>query len=173
MTYTARLVADEYYEMPESDIVTIGYCGRYTLGTKLCRLDELKAVEASDAIWLPVYAYVHSGQTISTTPFSCPWDSGQSGIAWISRKDAVSEWGEVCEKKAKACIQGFIEEFDRGLTGDVYGYVIENDGEEVESCWGFFGQGYAEEEMKAVLERFQAQKRAGLAFLEAAKGMTL
>ena len=30
---------------------------------------------------LPVYLYDHSGLALATTPFSCPWDSGQVG--WI------------------------------------------------------------------------------------------
>lgn len=38
----------------------------------------------------PVYAYVHGGMTISTTPFSCPWDSGKLG--WIvMTKQALRE----------------------------------------------------------------------------------
>ena len=31
-------------------------------------------------IALPVYLYDHGGITISTSPFSCPWDSGFFGI---------------------------------------------------------------------------------------------
>lgn len=39
-------------------------------------------VRATDKyVILPLYLYDHSGITISTVPFSCPWDSGQVG--WI------------------------------------------------------------------------------------------
>ena len=39
-------------------------------------------VRATDKyVILPLYLYDHSGITISTGPFSCPWDSGQVG--WI------------------------------------------------------------------------------------------
>lgn len=164
MTYTARLVLDENYEMPESDIVVIGYrSSRYTLGTKNCREGEMEAVEASDAVWLPVYAYVHSGATISTKPYSCPWDSGQSGIAWISRRDALQEWGnkvmtKKVREKAEAFIKGFIKEYDQALQGDIYGYVIESDGEEVGSLWGIFGREYAEKEMNAALSLMSRRK---------------
>ena len=36
---------------------------------------------------LPLYLYDHSGLTLATTPFSCPWDSGQVGWVLIERKD--------------------------------------------------------------------------------------
>jgi len=36
---------------------------------------------------LPMYMYNHSGITISTTPFSCRWDSGQIGWVFISQNN--------------------------------------------------------------------------------------
>ena len=42
------------------------------------------------AVLMPVYAYIHSGMTISTEPFSCPWDSGQLGFAIVT-KQAIRE----------------------------------------------------------------------------------
>ena len=37
-------------------------------------------------------------------------------------------------------IRGEVAEYDQYLTGQVYGYVIEDeDGDHVDSCWGFIG----------------------------------
>ena len=39
-----------------------------------------------------------------------------------------------------------VEQYDLYLTGQVYGYEIEDaDGDEEESCWGFLGEEYAEQ----------------------------
>ena len=53
------------------------------LSPRNIEVDELyDLVRATDKyVILPLYLYDHSGITISTGPFSCPWDSGQVG--WI------------------------------------------------------------------------------------------
>src|SRR4030042_1625044 len=38
------------------------------------------------AIILPLFLYDHSGITMSTKPFSCPWDSGQVGYIYVTRE---------------------------------------------------------------------------------------
>src|SRR5271166_4140206 len=37
---------------------------------------------------LPLYLYEHSGMTMNTTGFSCRWDSGQVGWAYITKASA-------------------------------------------------------------------------------------
>jgi len=47
------------------------------------------------------------------------------------------------------------------LTGDVWGYVIEDsEGNEHESCWGFYGQSYCKAEGEAMMVNLLAQKEA-------------
>lgn len=176
MKYTAKLVQDDHVGMPEDDLVTIGYTStRHCLGTKRCTADELAAIEKSGAIWLPVYAYVHSGTTIATTPFSCSWDSGQCGIAWMSKEAAIANWGKKAmtpkvREKAIAYIEGHVKTFDQWVQGDVWGYqIMGEDGEVVDSCWGFFGQDYAEQEMLEALAQVQqdADQTVNLAMVQA------
>jgi hypothetical protein len=96
-------------------------------------------------IWLPVYMYDHSGYTIRTTPFSCPWDSGQLGFIYISKKKARETYGwKVLNKQRIAKIEEYlrsdIETYDDYLTGNVYRYTIElPDGTEDDSCGGYYG----------------------------------
>jgi hypothetical protein len=40
---------------------------------------------------LPLYLYQHSGMSISTTPFSCRFDSGQVGWAYVTIEDAEGD----------------------------------------------------------------------------------
>lgn len=106
----------------------------------------------TDIVWLPLYLYDHSGITMSTGKFSCPWDSGQVGFAFITRERALSEYGgkiltAATRAKALALIVGEVETYDMYLTGDVWGYVLEDaDGEQIDSLWGCYGLDYAREE---------------------------
>lgn len=89
---------------------------------------------------LPVYLYDHSGITVRTTAFSCPWDSGQVGWVWITKGEAEERWGTVDEEMIERSLIGTVKLLDHYITGNCYGYVIEDvEGEQLDSCWGFFG----------------------------------
>lgn len=102
---------------------------------------------------LPLYLYDHSGITMSCSPFSCPWDSGQAGYIYVSMDRARKEWtgtDEEIRQSAENCLRCEVETYDHYLTGEVYGYVLEQADEdadpdddsswdEIESCWGFYG----------------------------------
>ena len=116
-----------------------------------------KAIQrCSDIIVLPLYLYDHSGITISTSPFHCPWDSGQVGFAFMTRDEVLYNYGvkrltQGVRDKAFGLIRSEVEVYDQYLTGDVWGYVVENEaGEQVEACWGFYGIDTAREEGKSV-----------------------
>jgi hypothetical protein len=119
---------------------------------------------------LPLYLYQHSGMTISTTPFSCRFDSGQVGWAYVTRASAkkmgcvgdrhsyesgksvvVGTWDEAAYKEA---IEGEVATYDLYLTGECYGYQITgSDGDELDSCWGFLGDlKYVREEARSAAE---------------------
>lgn len=109
-----------------------------------------------DIIQLSLYLYDHSGITMSTSGFSCPWDSGQVGYIYMTLEQARKEWsGTDAEIRAKAlaCLEAEVKVYDDYLTGEVYGYVIEDDdGEEIDSCWGFYGEEDCEQSGQAALE---------------------
>jgi len=104
--------------------------------------------ELGGLVVLPVYMYDHSGITISTSPFSCPWDSGRIGFIYATKETILKEWGKkgsgrVTKKMletARRVLEGEIETFDQYITGDVYGYRVEDaSGNHLDSCWGFYG----------------------------------
>ena len=75
--------------------------------------------EANVAI-LDLYLYDHSGITIRTSPFSCPWDSGQVGFIWVTK--ACCEDQGVAWENAANYLESEIKQLDMYLTGDVWGY---------------------------------------------------
>lgn len=121
------------------------------IGESLSRLEgyeikeKIKQIKQNGGVIVPVYLYEHGGQTINTSGFSCPWDSGQVGFWAVTREEILKEYGKkrvskAMREKVEAIIKSQVESIDDYLQGKVYGYVIENDsGEELDSCWGFYG----------------------------------
>ncbi len=97
------------------------------------------------AIIKPVYMYSHSGETISTKPFSCRWDSGRIGFVVITKKMIRQEYSTkyVLKKHialAESVLDAEVETLDQFLTGDIYGFELEDEDENIlDSCYGFFG----------------------------------
>ena len=150
--FTVEVVIDDDPENPIENWDMVGTmvlwdrC-RYDFGHKTVDRDTLLELSSDpNNIVLPVYLYDHSGITISTSGFSCPWDSGQVGIMYCTKEKAVHEFGKkICTKKVREaairCMVNEVECVDQYLTGQVYGFlVLDPDGEEVDACWGFFGE---------------------------------
>jgi len=148
-----KIFVDETAQNPRKEFDNLGTLvdahKRYNLGDDKSTYDpeeygsfaELKAAieegSAPLAAILPVYMYDHSGQTVSTTPFSCRWDSFQ--IGWIYVTEATMLDAGVDVAKAEEYLKGEIETLDRYLQGEVFGFILEIDGVETDSCWGFWG----------------------------------
>jgi hypothetical protein len=128
---------------------------RYSLGDGKPDCEPSEFNPNDHTVCLPLYLYDHSGITMSTTPFSCPWDSGQVGWIYIDAEKIRNEYGvKRISKKLRARIADYlraeVKEYDQFLTGEVYGFIVETeDGENVDSCWGFYGAEYAMEEGKS------------------------
>lgn len=94
---------------------------------------------------LPLHLYDHSGITMSTSPFSCSWDSGQVGFIYVTKEAALKQygWKQMSPKRTLQVAKTLNSEvvvYDQFLTGDVWGFRVNADGEETKSCWGFFGR---------------------------------
>ena len=108
---------------------------------------------------LPLYLYDHSGITMKTGPFHCPWDSGQVGWVYVTRESILKEYGSKyltrkLRDKARRILESEVEVYDQYLRGDVYGYTItemDSDGT-VDSCGGFYGREAAEQAAKEVVD---------------------
>lgn len=107
---------------------------------------------------LPLYLYDHSGITISTKPFSCPWDSGQIGFVIVNKEgvDRCMGWKRVTAKRREELERqtiGEVKTYDQYLGGDVYGYKIEDEeGNCVDSCYGFYELDHLKEEVIQIME---------------------
>lgn len=113
------------------------------------RLSELEAKFFEKYIALPLYLYDHSGQSISTTPFSCRWDSGKVGYIYVTKKKVLQEYGgKVVSAKLREQVEGYlkgeVKTFNQYIQGDIYGFqIVDEDEDIIDSCYGFYGTDWA------------------------------
>lgn len=122
----------------------------YDLGDKHdMSADDLKELVAKkDVISLPLYLLDHSGIWMNTTGFSHVdpqrWDWGQVGYIYadtdmIRKNFGVIRVTDSLKRKTRQLLETEVETFNKYITGDVYGYVIEDsEGNHKDSCWGFY-----------------------------------
>lgn len=109
----------------------------------------LERLNKKGYVALPVYAYIHSGVTVATTPFSCGWDSGLSGFTYTKRTDYIKDFGLTKKNVKNSAIENYLksnlETFDTWLQGEVYYFAIEDAETDdlLDSCGGFYGTDYA------------------------------
>lgn len=181
--YVVRTYPDTSPESPrEWDNITKMFCfhNRYDLGDKneynskdYQSWNDLKEqIEKDHKVLLikPLYLYDHSGITISTSPFGCQWDSGQIGWVFIDEKQLEYICGkdsDTSEEKLSCYIKSEVSNYDQYLTGDVYGFKIfkvetcdkgHTHEEELESCWGYYGEGECMDEGLNSMEYYISQE---------------
>ena len=132
-------------------------------------LQKVKEIEKGGGEVLPLFLYDHSGLAMSTSnqgyPFNDPWDAGLVGFIFVSKEKMRIEYGHVINQKrrelARQVLQSEVEDYDRYLRGECFGYTIEDEaGEFVDSCWGFLRDPEeVEVEAKAVVDSFFKPKR--------------
>ena len=114
--------------------------------------------------YLKVWMYDHSGVAIRTggeNPWGSgwmAWDSGLLGVIAVKKTDACKEYGKkrACksvQERAEKCMEHEIEALDTFASGQIYGYTVEDEnGEEVDSCWGFYDIDEAINEAKGYID---------------------
>ena len=154
-----RIDYDMYPPNPrEDDNLGIMLCahGRYDLGDEQLdsnQFDGWDEVEAwlrkqGAVVILPLYLYDHGGLTISTSPFSCRWDSGQVGFIYATAQDIRENYGikRVTQKyieKATKLLEGEVKDYDHYLIGDLYMAELVVNGEVIDNLGGCHTEEYA------------------------------
>lgn len=178
--YTHKLVLDPEAENPrEWDNLGTMVCfhKRYRLGDKTdFKVSQFKDWEQMgkhleryyNAICVtPLYLYDHGGLTVSTGPFSCPFDSGQIGYIYADRRKVVKEFGTTrTSKKIKEEVKQIIEQevkiYDAYLSGDVWSVqILDADGEVVDVFNSAYGYEDAIEMAKEYLKEWNQCPASG------------
>lgn len=128
--------------------------------------DVYKELKETNLVLIkPINMYDHGGITVSTSnsyPYNDRWDAGCLGFIYVTKKTIFEECGNITEEnwrdRADEYLEGEMKTYDQYLRGDVYGFtltktVVEQEKcphcdevireyeteEEVDSCWGFYG----------------------------------
>lgn len=139
--HTIALYQDDDPLHPREDYDNLGImvCGhrRYHLGDVQATEAEIEKAKRA-AFYLPLYLLDHSGITMRTTSFNDPWDSGQVGVIYTTRKKAIEWFGKrYTDMQVYDALRSEVEIYDQYLRGDIYGYNVDGDGD---SFWGFYGR---------------------------------
>jgi hypothetical protein len=147
-TTSIRLIRSEDPINPREDGDSFGkmvcFHGRYRLGDKhqyrtpeeFHNSEEFKKA----FVKLPLYLYDHSGITMRTYPYDCPWDSGQVGYIIATMEQYRLMTGrkainKLLKEQLKKFLINEVKTYSAFLEGEVYD--LEVDGEIV--CCGFYG----------------------------------
>ena len=103
----------------------------------------------------PIFLYDHGSIHIKVGSFQgmlpqghAEFDSGQIGFIYVTMK-SLEEFGfkkrtKKAIAKAEEWIKIEMETYSQYIEGDVYGFQKKEDGEETDSCWGFYGSDFDE-----------------------------
>lgn len=145
--YTIEIHYDEWGESPREwdNLGTMAtFSSRYDIGdahnfTNAGELINYINDNEDNLYYLPVYIYDHGGIALSTSPFGDRWDSGQIGFIYMTKEKAKEEG--ITEYEALDRLDREVKTMDDFVRGNVYGYKVFNDeGEELDSCWGYIGR---------------------------------
>jgi hypothetical protein len=160
--YEIEIHIDEDAENPRLEMKNLGlmvcFHNRKDLGDKghgySCRdytgwgglKKDILQDHGKDCIILPVYMYEHSSIALQCSPFNDYWDSGQIGFIFCPAVKARRWFNKqrLSKKYRKFVSEGLANEvklYSQYVNGEVYGYIIKKDDEEVASCWGYLGDG--------------------------------
>jgi hypothetical protein len=155
------LGGDEDEEFDQSDHASMEDAARYLF------------TERKATCVLPLFLLDHSGISIRTGPriskeFSTPrdldsrdrfigdaagWDTTMVGFIYTTAE--LQEEIGTSDEHVEEALRGEIRALDQRFTGDVYGYVVEDeDGEHLDSCWGFYGMDDVRSEGKSAAEHY-------------------
>ncbi len=158
--YTIEVKQDEYSEGPEfwgnEDVFLVYDHRQFSVERKGFDAQEIndhcadtRRLFYKGYFVFPLYAYIHSGVSLSlgrSYPHNCPWDTSMRGFVLVKRAEFWSK------AKARKAADSIVSEWNQYLSGDVWGYVVKDaQDNEVDSCWGFYGFQYCEDEARAVV----------------------
>lgn len=153
-----RIISDDYCENPrEWDNLGTMVCfhKRYQLGDPhLLSCEDFESFDQLEQdliknhnalVTLPLYLYDHSGIMISTTPFSCRWDSGQVGFIYADRDKVMEEYNtskpdQDLIKLVTDILRHEVDQYNCMLRGEVYRFeIVDDNGEVLYTCSGYIG----------------------------------
>jgi hypothetical protein len=106
-----------------------------TYGSGKEAVDNLMSLLSDRYVFLDLYLFDHGGITISTSQFQCSWDSGWVGFIYAEKGKE-----ELSDERIEEVLRAEVKVFDNYITGEVYGFQVEDVSSLFDSCYGFYGE---------------------------------
>ena len=153
--YTIVLEQDEYCESPnewgDDMLFLLAKHREFDVSRRGVDIDEIFDHIEETNVWewegyrlLPLFAYIHSGISLSTSRV-CQWDSSLVGLIFVSKEFEIDEQDRL--------VGNLLSEWNTYLIGDVWGYkILSKDDEQVDALAGIYGYKYALEDAKSQVD---------------------
>jgi len=125
-----------------------------------------RAIDADYDVGLvaPLYLYPSHDPVLMHGAIGDISTNYQIGYAFVEKQKLLSEFKrkritKYVFKHATACLDAEIELYNQWHSGEVYGYVISDEnGEMIDSCWGFYGMKYCLGEAKEIVDYWRNER---------------
>lgn len=153
--YTIALEQDDFCESPnewgDDEIFLLSKHREFDVERKGFNIDEIFDHIEKTNIWewekyrlLPLFAYIHSGISLSTKRV-CKWDSSLVGVILISK--------EFSEEEQDKLVNNLLSNWNTYLIGDVWRFsIFSKDNKLVYSLCGIYGNSEAISEAKSQID---------------------
>lgn len=149
--YTIVLEQDEYCESPnewgDDELFLLAKHREFDVSRKGFDIDEIFEHIEETNVWewgeyklLPLFAYIHSGISLSTSRV-CQWDSSLVGLIFVSKEFETDKQDRLADN--------LLSDWNTYLMGDVWRYeILSKDDEQVDALSGIYEYENALEEAK-------------------------
>lgn len=186
--YTLRLMRDDTAGNPVTEFTPLGTIVTWVTDTwgRTVQLDGTESIDrdrygspeelladyraAGMALYRPFHLdnYGSGGYSLDVDEPGAPLEEWHTGMIYVTRKTMLDEYGKgrraritaKARSLASAYLKAEMREYAAWLGGEVYGYAVTApDGEDVDSCWGYYGEDdYAMEEARRAADRHMAER---------------
>lgn len=176
--YKETICGEEYTRHIDADTSDSDDSIASDMADQLDMCEKISLLEdTGEVVTLPISMYEHSGISLWLgSKWGHPddqWDCSSIGLAFVEKKtakeegmlDPGDEYEHDWKKWAYAMMEGEMETYNKYVSGEVYGYMIEDEeGEECSDvhlcgCWGYYDKGHLLEDAKDNIDTYLEKKR--------------
>lgn len=177
--YEETVCGEEYTRYIDADTSDSDDSVASDMADKLDLCEKISLLEdTGEVVMLPISMYEHSGISLWLgSKWGHPdaqWDCSSIGFAYVEKATAEKEMPQRkltdeqkgdWKKWAYAMMEGEMETYNKYVSGEVYGYMIEDEeGEEASNvhlcgCWGYYDKDCLLEDAKSDIDAYLEEKR--------------
>jgi hypothetical protein len=145
--FQIKLMVDEFADSPlDNQTLPIGFLAEYVKRTE-CGVNDTDSI---------LFGKIDTDSRDGVTYFEVGEEYEVERGEYLFELTTLKDWGscENPEQAAKGCIEALAQELHYYHNGESYGYGTEYKGEQIDSCWGFYGSDWCIQWAKDTIDSF-------------------